>query len=490
MEVASRLSNQVQILNYINGELSPPISGKLLDCYEPATGEKIGTCPNSGLEDVNAAVKAATSAFEGWSNLTAADRAAYLNAIADGIAVRQDEFAKAETLDTGKPLWLTRSVDIPRAIQNFRFFAAAASQFSSESHFTEGVGINYTLRRPLGVVACISPWNLPLYLFSWKIAPALCVGNCVVGKPSEITPNTAFMLAEVCIEIGLPAGVLNIIHGVGNKSGDHLITHSEIKAISFTGSTAVGRHIASQAAKSLQKTSLELGGKNPVIIFADCDFEGMLKATLASSFANQGQICLCGSRIYVERGLYADFKAEFVKRTAAMTVGDPLDPNSKLGALTSQPHLEKVLSYIRLAKEEGGDILCGGGSVTVEGRCRNGWFVQPTIVEGLPVDCRTNQEEIFGPVVTIAQFDSEADALQLANSTDYGLAAVIWTENIKRALSMAEYIQAGIVWINGWMPRDLRTPFGGVRQSGVGREGGNEAMRFFTEPKNVFVQYK
>jgi len=480
----------LKILNYINGEFAEPISNEWIDCFEPATGKTYGRCPDSGAGDIDNAVNAANEAFLGWSNLSSADRAGFLNRIADGIEARSKEFAHSESIDTGKPLWLTSSVDIPRAIQNFRFFSAAATQFSSESHYTEGIGINYTLRRPLGAVACISPWNLPLYLFSWKIAPALAVGNCVVGKPSEITPLTAFLLSEISIEAGLPPGVLNIVHGKGSKSGESLINHAEIKAISFTGSTVVGKHIASTAAKTLQKTSLELGGKNPVVIFNDCDLETALEATLRSSFANQGQICLCGSRIYVQREIYDDFHQEFVNRTKKMSVGDPLESTSKLGALTSQAHLEKVLSYIQLARDEGGEILCGGNQVTPEGRCEDGWFVEPTVIEGLPIDCRTNQEEIFGPVVSIAPFDSETDALELANSTDYGLATVIWTANINRALSMAESIEAGIVWINGWMPRDLRTPFGGVKQSGVGREGGNEAMRFFTEPKNVFVQYK
>jgi len=480
----------VEILNYINGEFAEPISNEWIDCFEPATGKTYGKCPDSNSEDVNVAVSAAIGAFEDWSNLPSADRAAFLIAIADGIEARASEFAHSESIDTGKPLWLTSSVDIPRAIQNFRFFAAAATQFSSESHYTEGVGINYTLRSPLGAVACISPWNLPLYLFSWKIAPALAVGNCVVGKPSEITPLTAYLLSEICIEAELPSGVLNIVHGNGVRSGESLINNSGISAISFTGSTKVGKHIASTAAKSLQKTSLELGGKNPVIVFNDSDLEAALDGTLRSSFANQGQICLCGSRIYVQKESYVKFREEFVKRAKNLKVGDPLEDSSKLGALTSQAHLEKVLSYVQLARDEGGKILCGGNQVSVYGRCEYGWFVQPTVIEGLPVECRTNQEEIFGPVVSISPFNNETDALELANSTDYGLATVIWTKNIDRALSMAESIQAGIVWINGWMPRDLRTPFGGFKQSGVGREGGNEAMRFFTEPKNVFVQYK
>lgn len=490
MEVASRRCDLLKILNYIKGELTSPISNDWLDCYEPATGKIYGSCPASGSDDVSIAVDSADKAFHNWSNLPSADRAAYLNAIADGITKRQDEFAKTESLDTGKPLWLTNSVDIPRAIQNFRFFAATATQFSSESHYTEGVGINYTLRRPLGAVACISPWNLPLYLFSWKVAPALAAGNCVVGKPSEITPLSACLLSEVCMDAGLPAGVLNIVHGTGNVCGECLITHDGIKAISFTGSTIVGKHIARTAAKSLQKVSLELGGKNPVIVFSDCDFDKMMEAILRSSFANQGQICLCGSRIYVQAEIYDKFRSEFVKRTEALQVGDPLEPSSKLGSLTSQTHMNKVLSYIELAKKEGGRILCGGKQVTPAGRCKNGWFVQPTIIERLPSNCRTNHEEIFGPVVTIAPFESESEALDLANSTDYGLSAVIWTQDIDKAHSLVESIQVGIVWINGWMPRDLRTPFGGVKRSGIGREGGNEVMRFFTEPKNIFVSYR
>jgi aminomuconate-semialdehyde/2-hydroxymuconate-6-semialdehyde dehydrogenase len=348
--------------------------------------------------------------------------------------------------------------------------------------------VNYTLRKPIGVVGCISPWNLPLYLFTWKIAPALAAGNCVVAKPSEITPMTAFMLSEVCKEAGLPEGVLNIVHGLGHKVGDAITRNPRIKAISFTGGTTTGETIAGIAAPMFKKLSLELGGKNPNIIFADCDFDKALSTTMRSSFANQGQICLCGSRIFIERPIYEKFKEAFVAKTARAKVSYPSDPEAKLGAVVSKPHMEKVLSYIELAKEEGGTVLTGGEQVVLEGEYANGYYIRPTIIEGLDYQCRTNQEEIFGPVVTITPFDTEEEVLTMANSTQYGLAATVWTENLTRAHRVADELHSGIVWVNSWLVRDLRTPFGGVKSSGVGREGGFEALRFFTEPKNVFIK--
>jgi aminomuconate-semialdehyde/2-hydroxymuconate-6-semialdehyde dehydrogenase len=379
-------------------------------------------------------------------------------------------------------------VDIPRAASNFRFFASGIMHFASEAHPMPGVAINYTLRNPLGVVGCISPWNLPLYLFTWKISPAISAGNCVVGKPSEITPMTAFMLAELCMEANLPPGVLNIVHGHGHQAGDAISKHPQIKAISFTGSTRTGAEIARIAGPLFKKLSLEMGGKNPNIIFADCRYEDMMATTLRSSFSNQGQICLCGSRILVERALYEKFREDFVARARKLTVGDPLSEASQLGAVVSQQHLDKILSYIALAKEEGGKVLCGGRQIKLEGRCRNGWYIEPTVIEGLPNNCKTNQEEIFGPVVTLMPFDAEEEVLQQANGTSYGLAAMVWTENLTRAHRLANALQAGIIWINCWMLRDLRTPFGGMKNSGIGREGGWEALRFFTEPKNVCVK--
>ncbi|MEL7222508.1 MAG: aldehyde dehydrogenase, partial [Bacteroidota bacterium] len=377
--------------------------------------------------------------------------------------------------------------DIPRASANFRFFAQAITQFSTRAHEMTDA-INYTLRQPLGVVATISPWNLPLYLFTWKIAPALAAGNTVLAKPSEVTPMTAYLLSEICIEAGLPKGVLNIVHGDGINVGAELCKHPQVKAISFTGSTRVGAEIAKVAAPVFKKVSLEMGGKNPNIIFADCNYEKMIDTTIRSSFANQGQICLCGSRIFVERSIYEQFKKDFVARTQALKVGPPSDPTVNQGAVVSKPHYDKVLSYIQLAQEEGGEILAGGKAVFPEGY-EQGWYIAPTIIEGLAHDCRTNQEEIFGPVVTIMPFDTEEEVLRYANSTQYGLSSTLWTENLSRANRMAKSIHAGIVWVNTWLLRDLRTPFGGVKNSGVGREGGFEALRFFTEPKNICVQY-
>jgi aminomuconate-semialdehyde/2-hydroxymuconate-6-semialdehyde dehydrogenase len=475
--------------NYIGGQFLSPDSGKYLENPNPATGKTFSYIPDSGASDIEKAVAAAKKAYKSWSTSGIQFRYEMLNRIADLIGDNLEAFALAESMDSGKPLSLAKSVDIPRAQSNFRFFATAILHFSSESHNMEGQAINYTLRQPFGVVGCISPWNLPLYLFSWKIAPALAAGNCVVGKPSEITPMTAFLLSKVCKEAGLPDGVLNIVHGLGPSAGQALVEHPDVKAISFTGGTNTGRHLARTAAPMFKKLSLELGGKNPNLIFADCDFDKMIAETMRSSFANNGQICLCGSRVYVQRPLYDKFKAEFVARTQKLVVGNPLEENTNQGAVVSKSHFEKILSYIELAKEEGGKVLAGGKAVQLDGENEGGYFIAPTIIEGLPETCRTNQEEIFGPVVTIQPFDTEAEAIALANSTEYGLASTVWTSDLNRAHRVAENIQAGIVWVNCWMLRDLRTPFGGVKNSGVGREGGLEALRFFTEPKNVCVKF-
>jgi aminomuconate-semialdehyde/2-hydroxymuconate-6-semialdehyde dehydrogenase len=401
-----------------------------------------------------------------------------------------EKLALAESIDNGKPVTLAKSVDIPRASSNFRFFATAIIHFSSEFHPMTDTAINYTIRNPIGIAGCISPWNLPLYLFTWKIAPAIAAGNCVVGKPSEITPMTAYLLSEICLEAGLPPGVLNIVHGYGHKVGAAISANPKIPVISFTGGTKTGAEIAKTAAPMFKKLSLEMGGKNPNLIFADCSYEEMMQTTLRSSFSNQGEICLSGSRLLVERRLYEKFVDDFVARTKKLKVGDPLLEESQLGAVVSQAHQEKILSYIELAKKEGGTILCGGKKAKIEGRCAKGWFVEPTVITELPFDCRTNQDEIFGPVVTIMPFDREEEVLQYANSTQYGLAATLWTEDLTRAHRVANQIQSGIIWINCWMLRDLRTPFGGMKNSGLGREGGLEALRFFTEPKNVCVKLK
>ncbi|MEZ4840074.1 MAG: aldehyde dehydrogenase [Flavobacteriaceae bacterium] len=477
------------IKNFINGKYVEPISGDWLDNYCPANGEIYGKLPNSSKNDVEEAYKAAKEAFPLWSQTTLDERSRILIRISELLEANLDRFAEAESKDNGKPLSLAKSVDIPRAANNFRFFGNTITQFASESH--ESVGqqaINYTLRQPLGVVGCISPWNLPLYLFTWKIAPALAAGNCVVAKPSEITPMTAYMLGEICNEAGLPKGVLNIVHGLGKTTGQAIVEHPDIKAISFTGGTATGAHIAKIAAPMFKKLSLELGGKNPNIIFEDCDYDEMLHITVRSSFSNQGQICLCGSRIFVEESLYGKFKKDFVEKVKQLKVGHPSEKATDIGALVSKQHLEKVLSYIEIAKKEGNNILCGGNQITLEGY-ENGYYMQPTVIEITNDECSINQEEIFGPVVTIMPFKTEEEVLQMANKVKYGLSATLWTNDLKRTMRMTQALQAGIVWVNTWMLRDLRTPFGGVKASGVGREGGFEALRFFTEPKNICIKY-
>lgn len=478
-----------KIANYINGKLVEPHSGKYIDNYNPATGQVYAFIPDSNSQDVSQAISSAKKAFPRWAALQNSERAKWLEKISEGIHNKLEMLAKAESIDNGKPLSLAKAVDIPRARDNFKFYASAIMHFASESHHTQEGMLNFTLRKPIGVAACISPWNLPLYLFSWKIAPALAAGNTVVAKPSEITPMTAYLLSEICVEIGLPAGVLNIVHGLGATTGNEIISSHEIDLVSFTGGTATGAHIAKIIAPKFKKMSLELGGKNPNIIFDDCDFEAAIKTSLNSSFANQGQICLCGSRILVQRGIYEKFKTEFVNQVSQMKVGDPMNDQSRLGAIVSQSHFQKILSYIDLAQQEGGTILTGGKRVQPTGECKDGWFIEPTVIEGLDQQCRTNQEEIFGPVVTIQPFDTEEEAIALANSNEYGLAATVWTTDLNKAHRCAEHIKSGIIWINCWLQRDLRTPFGGMKNSGVGREGGWEALRFFTEPKNVCIKY-
>lgn len=478
-----------KIQNYINGELVDPTTGKYIDNYNPAIGKVYSLIPDSDEKDVDIATQAAKTAFPLWSKTDKGERAKILQKLARLIEDNLDRLAEAESRDNGKPLSLAKRVDIPRAASNFNFYATGILHYASESHTMEDNTINYTLREPVGVCGCISPWNLPLYLFTWKIAPALAAGNTVVAKPSEVTPFTAYLLAELCIEAGLPKGVLNIVHGLGHKVGAAITQHTEIPVISFTGGTVTGAEIIRTAGPMFKKMSLELGGKNPNIIFDDCDFEKALKTTMLSSFANQGQICLCGSRIFIQRGIYEKFKTAFVEKTKKLTVGNPFDSGTNLGAVVSKPHMEKVLSYVDLAQQEGGTILCGGEQVHLDGELEGGYYISPTIIEGLTFDCRTNQEEIFGPVVTIMPFDTEEDALMMANSTKYGLASIVWTENLAKAHRVAANLHAGIVWVNCWLVRDLRTPFGGVKNSGVGREGGFNAFEFFTEPKNVCVKY-
>jgi aminomuconate-semialdehyde/2-hydroxymuconate-6-semialdehyde dehydrogenase len=476
------------IKNYINGELRDALSNKIINVVNPSIGKVYGTLPDSDSQDVMLAIEAAKEALPAWKILSFEQRFDLLLKLANGIETRMNEFVEAESMDNGKPQWLAAQSDIPRAIANLKFFASAQMNFPSESHHTPNQGLNYTLRQPIGVVGCISPWNLPLYLFTWKIAPALAAGNTVVAKPSEITPYTAYLLSTVCIEIGFPKGVLNIVHGLGAKVGQAIVEDKRVKAIAFTGGTVTGRAINIECAKQFKKVSLELGGKNPNIIFDDCDFEDMMATTVRSSFTNQGQICLCGSRIFIQKTIYTQFKEEFLTRINQLTIGDP-KTNVNIGAVVSEDHMHKILGYIELAKEEGGTILTGGKRYIPEGECRDGFFIEPTVIEGLGHLCRLNQEEIFGPVVTLIPFDTEEDAIDMANSTPYGLACTIWTENVKKAHRVAQSIDSGIVWVNTWMVRDLRTPFGGMKESGIGREGGFEAMRFFTETKNVFIKY-
>lgn len=477
----------ISINHFINGEFVAPTGGEYLDDFNPATGEVFAKIANGTSHDVQKAVDAAKIAFPAWKAMPSEDRFRILNAIAEGIEANLEELAAAESRDQGKPLWLSKS-EMQRASQNFRFFATAAVQFASESHQTDTRAINYTLRQPVGIVGCISPWNLPLYLFTWKIAPALAAGNCVIAKPSEFTPLTAHLFCEIAKKAGLPPGVLNVVHGLGSTCGQAIVEHPEIKAISFTGGTSTGKHIAAVAAPMFKKLSLELGGKNPNIIFDDADLNEAVKTSVRSSFLNQGEICLCGSRVFVHTRVYGAFKAALLQEVAKMQVGDPFDEKTRVGAIVSKPHFDKVLSYIELAKQEGGTILCGGESVKPAG-LESGWFIAPTIIEGLNATCRTNTEEIFGPVISLIPFDTEEEVLEMANGTAYGLASTLWTNDLKRAHRMAEALHSGIVWVNCWLLRDLRTPFGGVKQSGVGREGGWEAMRFFTEPKNVCIAY-
>ena len=477
-----------KILNYINGELVEPTSGNYLDNYNPSNGQVYSLAPDSEELDINNAVAAAKEAFNTWSKTPKQERSDILMKLADIIEKYSNELIKAESKDNGKPETLAAHVDIPRAPANIRFFAGAILHDSSQMHEMDGMAINYTLRQPVGVAACISPWNLPLYLLTWKIAPALASGNTVVAKPSEVTPMTAFILSKICIEAGLPKGVLNIVHGLGSKIGDPLTTHPDTPIISFTGGTVTGKHIATVTAPMFKKVSLELGGKNPNIIFADANFEKAVSAAARAAFTNQGQICLCGSRLFVQEDIYEKFKIALIEKTKKLKVGDPKELSSNLGAVVSKDHMNKILSKIEQAKELGGKIILGGTRIILDGESKDGYYIEPTIIEGLSYDCDVNQEEIFGPVVSLISFKTETEVVDMANSTKYGLSASIFTESISRGHRVAANIDSGVVWINTWMLRDLRIPFGGTKQSGVGREGGFKSLEFFTEPKNICVK--
>ena len=479
----------IHIKNFIGNTFTDSESLKTIDSINPATTKVIGTLPDSIKEDVDRAVASAKSAFPGWSVKTAEERASYLYKIADLIDSHAEELAYLESIDQGKPLWLSKSVDIPRAAANFRFYAGAILHDSSEFFKSSETTFNYSLRQAVGVCGLISPWNLPLYLLTWKIAPAIAVGNTCVAKPSEFTSMTAHKLAEIIAESELPSGVVNLVYGYGHTVGDAITSHTDVPLISFTGGTSTGKLVYKNAIEQFKKVSLELGGKNPTIIFEDCDYEKALETTLRSSFVNQGEICLCGSRIYVQKSLYSKFLADFKEGAKALVVGDPLKETSRLGALVSEQHYSKVLSYIEIAKEEGGVIETGGKRPkSLPPELENGYFLEPTIITGLGQESRCIQEEIFGPVVVVLPFEDDEDVLRMANDSSYGLATNLWTRDLQRAHQLSAKIDTGIVWVNTWLNRDLRTAFGGMKNSGVGREGGRYSLEFYTKVKNICIE--
>ncbi len=478
----------VTLPNFIDGQHLSPCAGIYLDNLSPRTGKKIGQIPSSDKTDIDLAVAAAKRAFPLWKKKTRIERAEFLRKIADGIEARLVEFAEAESLDQGKPIHLAMRVDIPRAIENFRFFAGAILHQEEKAYQTNDTVINYTRREAMGVAGLISPWNLPLYLLTWKIAPALAAGNTVVAKPSELTSMTAHLLSEVMISVGLPKGVCNLVYGLGAKAGEALVSHPDVPLISFTGGTATAAHIGRSAAPFYKKLSLELGGKNPALIFADCDWEETLKTTIRSSFTNQGEICLCTSRIFVEESIFERFKDEFSKRASELIVGDPKAESSFMGALVSEGHLQKVEAYVERAKKDGLKVLCGGQRLRLPGELEGGYYYPPTVLIAPDTKAEIMREEVFGPVVTLTPFKDFRDALDKANDTPYGLASTVWTQDLRKAHLAAHELEAGLVWVNTWMLRDLRTPFGGMKDSGVGREGGDLSLEFYTEAKNVCIQ--
>ena len=477
-------SSEISVVrNYIGGSFVDGKSESWFDVLEPSTGKLFAKAVLSGKEDVDSAVIAAKGALPGWSSLEMKERARWLDIIADGLEGVFEEIAELESRDTGKPISLARSVDASRSVANFRFFAGLLLEQETEFFQMEDA-TNYVVNKPVGVGALITPWNLPLYLLSWKVAPAIGMGNTVVCKPSELTPMTADLLMRVIDVVGLPPGVINLVHGEGAGAGEPLVSHPDVDLVSFTGGTSTGEKVAASAAPMFKKISLELGGKNASIVFADCNMESTVEGVVRSGFLNQGQVCLCGSRILVEDGIYDEFERRFVESVEKMTVGDPLDESSDLGALISPEHLENVRSYIELAKEEGGTILTGG-TPCLPSRFHGGNWISPTVIGGLEYDSRCATEEIFGPVVSLHRFDSEEEAIEIANCTRYGLAGSVWTEDLEKGKRVSERIDSGMIWINTWLHRDLRVPFGGVKDSGVGREGGRWSLGFFSEAMNI-----
>jgi len=476
-----------KLANYINGHEAPPASGKYLDNFEPSTGTVYSQVPDSGAEDINAAVEAAKAIFPWWSKRSPEQRSQVLLSIANRLELAADELARAESRDQGKPLHLAREIEIPRAIQNFRYFATKILH-EEELARTAAGSLNYTFRRPVGVAGLISPWNLPLYLLTWKIAPAIAAGNTVVCKPSELTPMTAYLLGELLNEAGLPHGVVNIVFGRGAEAGAALTAHPDVPLISFTGGTATGRHVLEASIPRFKKTSLELGGKNAAIVFADCDLSEAVITSVRSAFQNQGEICLCNSRILVEESVYEKFLEKFVRMTSLLRIGDPEEKETQMGPLVSKEHREKVIGYIKLATEEGGTILCGGSIPKLPAPLNSGYFLSPTVISGLSPSCRVMQEEIFGPVVSIVPFKDEAEAIQITNGVEFGLSSSVWTKDVSKAHRVAQALDVGTVWVNTWMQRDLAMPFGGMKHSGLGREGGDYSLEFFTEIRTVCLK--